>query len=155
MPSYAWKRTLSLLLLLVAAGCESPTALDEQDGALVLTPTPQHSTLQATPAGYIRIGVVPAATSIVLGSPSGDFTVTNKETGAVLFGAGGDVQVDLLSTGTTRTRYWLQTACTGNTTFRDDWVSRAHGYGYETLLEHVPAASCWRLLLGTMPPNAG
>ena len=154
MQSSAPRRSLAFMLLLIGAACETPTGLEEQNGSLVLAPTPQHATLQATPAGHIRIGVVPSATSIVLGSPDGDFTVTNKATGAVLFGGGGDVRVDLLTTGTSRTRYWLQTACTGSTTTRDNFLSRAASYGYETRIEHVPTVPCWRLLLGTLPTSA-
>ncbi|HEX6589647.1 MAG TPA: SpoIID/LytB domain-containing protein [Longimicrobiales bacterium] len=144
---------LMLLALLSAAGCSESLTGPEATGdprVVVLDPS---ASLQATPAGYVRIGVVPSATSIVIGSPDGDFTVTNKETGAVLFGGGGDVRVELMTAGSVRTRWWLQTACTGNVAFRDDWIARAQGYGYETMLEFVPSASCWRLLLGSWPPS--
>lgn len=144
-----------LLLALPIGGCtESPTAPEADLAPIAITAPQQRSTLQATPAGYVRIGVVPSATSIVLGSSGGDFTLTNKENGAVLFSGSNDVQVDLLTAGTVRTRFWLQTACTGNAAFRDDWVARAETQGYETMLEFVASASCWRLLLGTMPAGA-
>lgn len=143
-----------LLLALPAGACmDDPTAPSEAEmSALALTP--QRSRLQATPAGYIRIGVVPSATTIVLGSPDAEFTVTNKANGAVLFSGGGSVQVDLLTAGSVRTRYWLQTACTGSTSYRDAWIADAESYGYETMLEFAAHASCWRLLLGTMPAGA-
>lgn len=144
-----------VLLALAATGCtESPTGLDSAEG-LAPAPGEQRSLVaQATPAGYIRIGVVPSATSITLGATD-EFTVVAKESGAVLFSGAGDVQVDLLTTGTATEQYWLQTACTGSEAFRDQWIEDAESYGYETLIQFVAHAPCWRLILGTMPADAG
>ena len=104
--------------------------------------------LQTTPPGYIRIGVVPSATSIRIGA-AGAFTIRNKATGATLFsGSSGEATVTLLASGTIDTRLWLQTACSG-VAGRDDWLARATALGYETRTEFVPSANCWRLQLGT------
>lgn len=153
LPRRGWYA--ALLLPLAAAACaDDPMAPGATPSTLPITASLSTASLQSTPAGYIRIGVVPSATAITLGSP-GAFTVQNKETGATLFESGGPVQVDLLTSGETRTRFWLQVACTGNTEYRDDWLELAHSYGYETRLEFVPHVPCERLILGTMPPDAG
>jgi SpoIID/LytB domain protein len=104
--------------------------------------------LQATPAGYIRIGVVPSATSVRIGA-DGPFTIRNKRTGDPIFsGSSGEATVTLLTNGTVDTRLWLQTAC-ANTAARDSWLAKAAALGYETFTEFVPTANCWRLRLGS------
>lgn len=105
--------------------------------------------LQATPAGFIRIGVVPSATSIPLGA-SGEWTLRNKATGAVLFsGTGGTVTVDLLAAGEVRTRRWFQVTCTGNPATVTDYVTRGDAAGFETRTEDL--GFCVRVLFGTLP----
>lgn len=143
-----------LLLGLAATACmDSPTGPDGEAGILAAPAEARNATLQATPAGHIRIGVVPSATSITLGAPD-DLILVNKENGAVLFSGTGDVEVNLLTAGTVRTRFWLQTACTGSESVRDDWVADAESNGYETRIELVSSVPCWRLILGTMPAGA-
>lgn len=156
MPQFSRFRSLPglLLALLPLTGCVEDLVGPERDAGSLPVLIGPASSLSATPAGHIRIGVVPSATSITIGSPDGDFTVVNKQTGAVLFGGGADVQVDLLTAGTVRTRYWLQTACTSNIAYRDDWVARAQALGYETMLQQPPSGACWRLLLGSWPTSA-
>lgn len=151
--SRSW-RTLALALAVpaVLAACgESPTGPSMTDAPLAPASfNADHHDLQATPPGYIRIGVVPAATEIVLGASS-SFTLVDKETGATLFsGASGAATVTLLSAGGVDTRRWLQTACTGSESYRDDWVARAEALGYEEIrTEWVASAGCWRLQLGS------
>lgn len=155
MPRAAFpKRSTTVLFLVaaVAAGCGDqllgPGRTDAPPAAL--THTDPLASLQATPPGYIRIGVVPSATEIVIGA-AGDFTVINKATGATLFeGSNDEVTVELLTAGTIDTRLWLQTACVGDEAARDAWLAEAAALGYEARTEFVPAASCWRLQLGTM-----
>ena len=145
-------RFVPLLLLAVGSAACADLTGPQEDMAFEPNAGPSLS-LSATPAGHIRVGVVPSATSIVVGATEGDFTVTNKATGALLFDGAGDVTVDLLTAGTVRTRFWLQTACTGSTALRDDWIARAESLGYETLIEVAPAG-CFRLILGSWPSNA-
>lgn len=105
--------------------------------------------VQSTFNGYIRIGVVPSATTVRIGA-AGAFTIKNKTTGATLFtGSDGEATVNLLTSGTVDTRMWLQTAC-ASAASRDNWLARAAALGYETRTEFVPAANCWRLQLGTL-----
>lgn len=112
------------------------------------------ASLQATPDGYIRIGVVPSATTIDIGA-AGGFTITDKASGATLFTGSNDAAtVELLSAGGTDTRYWLQTSCASEA-YRDSWLALAADLGYETRTEHVPHVPCWRLLLGTVDQGWG
>ncbi|HUE76781.1 MAG TPA: SpoIID/LytB domain-containing protein [Longimicrobiales bacterium] len=137
-----------VLPLLVAACGDSPTGPSVAGPLAPTVVSGDMAALQTTPAGHIRIGVIPSATTIRVGSDA-DFTVTDKATGATLFaGEGGDVTVDLLSLGGVDTRYWLQTSCSSESS-RDDWLARAAALGYETRTEFVPHVPCWRLLLGT------
>lgn len=144
-----WFSTAGLFgALLVLGACSDGLPTDP------LAPTDlqvSHSTaaLQATPPGYIRIGVVPSATSVRIGA-DGAFTITNKATGATLFsGSNSEATVTLLTSGTVDTRRWLQTSCT-SVAGRDAWLAKAAALGYETRTEFVPSANCWRTQLGTL-----
>lgn len=143
---------LLLVVAIMAAACADtmtgPDLIDDR-----LSPTAAGAdavaSLQATPPGYIRIGVVPSATEITLGA-AGAFTVVDKATDETLFsGANAGVTVELLTVGSIDTRLWLQTSCVGEAG-RDAWLAAAHALGYETYTELVPAANCWRTRLGTM-----
>ncbi|MEN2768655.1 SpoIID/LytB domain-containing protein [Ornithinibacillus xuwenensis] len=106
-----------------------------------------------TDTQMIRIGVVPSAESISLGSYE-DFTIIDKETGEALYsGTGGEVYVELSSTSSIETNYRLQTAWTTSVPYMQDWLSRAENAGYETYVE--PYNDGWRLLIGKFPANAG
>ncbi len=140
-----------LALLLLAGAC-----VDSNPAGLGPSPDPRPSSAVAAEAfdGQIRIGVVPSATSIDIGSAS-DYVVRNKATGATLMtGAGDVVNVSLSESAVVRTNYRLQTACTGNAAFRDDWVARATAAGYATYTEFVAGANCWRLFIGEFASNA-
>jgi stage II sporulation protein D len=135
--------------LLLAAGCSDRLPLEPMADAPHGPSFSESVNLQATPPGYIRIGVVPSATSVRIGA-AGAFTIKNKATGATLFsGSDGEATVTLLTSGTVDTRMWLQTACAG-VTARDAWLAKAAALGYETRTEFVPAANCYRLQLGTL-----
>jgi stage II sporulation protein D len=139
---------------LIVAGCADrlPTEAGPGAGSAPLLAEGQPAISAFT--GNIRIGVVPVAASIDIGSAA-DFTVVNKSTGATLFeGSGGEVRVTMVAAGTVRTRWWLQTACTGSQALRDDWIARAEALGYETHIEFVASVPCWRLILGSWPLSA-
>lgn len=107
------------------------------------------ASIQATPAGYIRIGVVPSATSITLGA-EGAWTLRDKATNAVLFsGNGGGLTASLLTAGEVRTRRWFQVTCTGVPATVTDLVTRGQAAGFETLTEDL--GFCVRVLFGTLP----
>jgi len=146
-----------LALSLLAAGC-TDTITSPQPGEEGLAPPAAAgdpmAALQATPPGFIRIGVVPSATVVTLGADA-DFTVINKATTETLItGSDGIVEVELLTAGTVDERFWLQTACVGEAA-RDAWLQAAHDLGHETRTEFVPGVPCWRLLLGTMDQGFG
>jgi stage II sporulation protein D len=143
-----------LALPLIAVGCSdpitgpAPAPTDDRVAPDALSASAQAS-LQATPPGHIRIGVVPSATEILIGA-EGDFTVINKATGAPIFeGSAGEATVELVTAGTIDTRFWLQARCVGEAA-RDAWLAEMAALGHETRTELAPDGSCWRLQLGTM-----
>jgi stage II sporulation protein D len=149
---------LLLLLAVVATSCADSMTGPGPVSDTPLSPTAAGidalSSLQATPPGHIRIGVVPSATELTLGA-TGAFTVVDKATDATLFtGSDGDVAVELLTVGTIDTRLWLQTSCVGEAG-RDAWLAAAHALGYETYTEFVPAANCYRTRLGSLDQSWG
>ncbi|NLG60971.1 MAG: SpoIID/LytB domain-containing protein [Candidatus Cloacimonetes bacterium] len=109
----------------------------------------QETSLQATPPGYIRIGVVPSATSVEIGA-AGDWVVRDKASGATLLGGSGDAAtVRLLAAGEVRTRRWFQVTCSGNAAAIADLVARGQAAGFETLTEDI--GTCTRVLFGSLP----
>jgi len=127
---------LGLAVLLFVVGCAQLGPESAPLGVQADTPT-------------IRIGVVPSATNIELGS-EGAYTLTDKETGAVLFsGAGDTLTVTLGGEAVVSSFYRLQIGCP-----RDPapLVARAEAEGYETFTEPVPAAGCTRVFIGAFDP---
>ncbi|MET3697331.1 SpoIID/LytB domain protein [Bacillus oleivorans] len=100
----------------------------------------------------IRIGVVPTAETIQIGS-NGSFEIKDKVTGNVLFtGTNEQVRVDLSSTSNVRTNYMLQVAFSTSNAYIQDWLTRAETAGYPTYIE--PYNNGWRLLIGEFPADA-
>lgn len=100
----------------------------------------------------IRIGVVPTAESVNIGSNQG-FTITDKETGEIIYtGENGEVRVELASSGTIETNYRLQTSWTTSVPYMQDWLNRAEAAGYDTFIEDYNGG--WRLLIGKFPQDA-
>lgn len=100
----------------------------------------------------IRVGVVPEAESITVGS-DGDFTITDKQTGEVLFeGSGGEATVTLGSSAEVHTNYRLQVAWTTSDAYVDDWVNRANLAGYPTYVESYNGG--YRLFIGEFDADA-
>lgn len=104
--------------------------------------------------GDIRIGVVPAAASVTIGS-EGAFVVSSAATGdEVLQGSNGDVVVSIASPPKVTTYFWLQVVYTTSQAYIDDWVARATDLGYRTMVEQHPSLPGKRLLLGRWPTTA-
>ncbi|HEU4747940.1 MAG TPA: SpoIID/LytB domain-containing protein, partial [Gemmatimonadaceae bacterium] len=104
-------------------------------------------------SGNIRIGVVPTASSVILGSNS-PWTLRNKRTGAVVFsGASGSATVELASGSVSRTNYRLQIVCTPSVTDRDARLALAASRGYVTYSAFFAGANCWRVMIGEYPPT--
>lgn len=125
-----------LLALFLMAGCAQ------------LRPSETPLGVQAD-APIIRIGVVPSATTITLGS-EGPYRLTDKKTGEVLLsGEGNTLTVALGGDAEVESFYRLQLACSGDPA---PLVARAEEGGYETFLEPVPTANCTRIFIGAFDP---
>ena len=104
--------------------------------------------------GNIRIGVVPAASAVTLGSAA-DWTVTNGATGTVLLSGTGGVSatVTLVTGSTSETRFRLQVMCSSAASVAAAQAA-AEAAGHPTHTEPVPAANCTRLYIGSFPSDA-
>lgn len=102
--------------------------------------------------GNIRIGVIPTASSVTIGSTA-DWTITDRTAGTVLLSGTGGVQatVTLESGSVSVTRYRLQVAC-GSASAIAAQQAAAEAAGHPTLTEVIPA--CTRLYIGDFASNA-
>ena len=126
--------------------------LTASDGVHRLSPSHAPSR-QYTADGVpiIRIGVVPSASAITLGSAV-DYEVKDKASGLVLFsGHGGSVSVTLLEHP--ESKYRLQVVC-GSAGAVQALQDAAEAQGVVTYTEYVPAAHCTRVFLGEFPSTA-
>lgn len=137
-------------LLLAAAACadQSPTepAVAPPAGG------PARNVLEPY-AGKIRVGVVPAASSVKIGATVA-FDVREKGTSAYLVSglAGEQVTVTFnpsapVSTNNRR----LQVVCTSTAADRDQRVAAGVAAGFPSAWEYVSTASCWRVYIGERP----
>jgi stage II sporulation protein D len=101
-------------------------------------------------SGNIRIGVVPSAASVTVGSP-GEWVLRDRVTGAALLSGNGDVAT--VTFQGVVAKYRLQVTC-GSLAAVDAWKARAQAEGVVTYTEFVPAANCTRLYLGEFASNA-
>jgi stage II sporulation protein D len=140
-------RIATFAATLLVAGC-----MDGMPTEPVLEPSfgaGPAANLNATPDGYIRIGVVPSTTSLGIGG-TGDFDILDKKTGAVLAsGSNTSATVTLGSNAVSRTNFRLQVVCTNDPA---SLVSRAEALGHVTYLE--PIAACTRVLIGEFASDA-
>jgi stage II sporulation protein D len=102
--------------------------------------------------GNIRIGVIPVASSVTLGSAA-DWTFKNKTTGATLLSGTGGVSatVTLEAGSVSETRWRLQVMC-GSAAAVAARIAAAQALGHVTMTEVIPA--CTRLLIGSFPLSA-
>jgi len=99
--------------------------------------------------GRIRVGVVPAASSVAIGSDAG-YEIRDRATGALLMsGSNGTATVTLQSV--IRSWYRLQVMC-GSTSSVATRKAAAEAKGYPTFTEFVAAANCTRLFIGRFDP---
>ncbi len=97
----------------------------------------------------IRIGVVPEATSVTIGSDA-HFQIESKENGFLLYeGEDEQVEIELQSQGEIETWFRLQTGWTTNESALQDWLSQAEEEGYVTYVE--PYDGGYRMLIGEFP----
>lgn len=149
---------LALGVLLVLAGCSDQLPTEPRaEAALtpILSTSSTSANLQATPPGYIRIGVVRSAEVVTVGG-TGDFAVKDKASGETLLtGSAEDVEVRLVGNYTSKTSKRLQVACIGKAG-RDDLIQRAQAKGYVTYTTFIQTSwgGCWRVYLGDFPMDA-
>ena len=138
----------ALFLALGACSDMDPTGPDARAGGPLL----DEEVGAAAWNGNIRIGVIPTATSVTLGSAA-DWTFTNKTTGATLLSGTGGVSatVTLEAGSVSETRYRLQVMC-GSAAAVNARQGAAEALGHPTMTEVIPA--CTRLLIGSFPLNA-
>lgn len=103
--------------------------------------------------GRIRIGVVPTASTITIGSDA-PWTLRNKTTGAILIGNGlGNAAVTLASGSISHANWRLQVECTSSTAERDARLALAASQGYPTYTAFNTTANCWQVMIGEYPPT--
>lgn len=141
----------TITAVLLAAACVDQGPLDPERA----TP-PDHAARADIPAafnGYIRVGVVPSASSVVLAS-DGAYEVVDGSDGSVIgSGTGDELEVTLGSNVVTRTSMRLQVSC-ASPGGRDDLIQRAQALGYVTHTVQITTSSgstCWRVYLGDFP----
>jgi SpoIID/LytB domain protein len=139
----------ALLLGLGACVDGDPTGLTSAGG-----PRMDGDVSAAAWNGNIRIGVIPTAGSVTIGSAA-DWTITDKTAGTTLLSGTGGVSaaVTLESGSTSETRYRLQVMC-GSDAAVANLKAQAEAAGHPTYTEPVPAANCTRLYIGSFASNA-
>ena len=103
--------------------------------------------------GSIRIGLVPEASSVTIGS-DGTFLVRAGAEGEEVLVGSGEVVVTIATPPQVASYWWLQVVYTTNQAYIDDWIARATALGYETMIEQHPTLPGKRLLLGKWPSSA-
>ncbi|WP_257347905.1 SpoIID/LytB domain-containing protein [Pseudalkalibacillus decolorationis] len=107
---------------------------------------------EASDGQMIRIGVVPQAETIDIGSEE-SFVIKDKVTDEILAeGINDFATISLESSGTIETNYRLQVAWTTSEPYMNDWLDRASNAGYETYIE--PYNNGYRLYIGEFPADA-
>ena len=149
-PCVSRPRLLALLTLALLVGCsESSLTGPELDASPATAGPATGPALSTSPPGFIRIGVVPSATTVQIGGTEG-FVVRDKASGAALLsGSAEEVEVSLGEGATSETHYRLQVACASEAS-RDALVAQAQAQGVVTYVED--AGPCWRVMLGEFDP---
>jgi stage II sporulation protein D len=142
---FRWTAALALAVAAAACADRDPLAPVARDpgGA------PLHDVGAAAFTGRVRIGVVPAATSVTIGSAAA-YEIRDRVTGALLMsGTNGSATVTLQSV--IHSWYRLQVMC-GSASAVATRKAAAEAKGYPTFTEFVAAANCTRLFIGRFDP---
>ncbi|HEX8693169.1 MAG TPA: SpoIID/LytB domain-containing protein [Longimicrobium sp.] len=141
-------RLALLALLAAAAGCEKiPT-----DPPALAPPAAPRRAVEPY-AGKIRIGIVPAASSVKIGATVG-YDVREKGSNAYLVSGVANEQVTVtwnLSVAVATNSRRLQVVCTASAADRDQRVLAGTNAGFPSAWEYVSTASCWRVYIGERP----
>ena len=134
-----------LVSALTAGACSelAPTAPGRSPGA-----GPAFAEMAATAEwdGQIRIGVVPTASSVTIGS-AGDFTIVNGAGTALGSGSGGSVTVTTAGLPPV-THWWLQVSCGSSAATLAPLIAIADANDVPWMTEPHPTVACTRLLVG-------
>ncbi len=149
MPQPRRSRFALLALAAALAACsEDPT----RPAAVAAPGAPVRNVLEAY-NGRIRIGVVPAASSVKIGGTVA-YDVREKGTSAYLVSGLAGEQVTVTwsaSVAVATNNRRLQVVCTSTTTDRDQRVAAGVAAGFPSAWEYVSTASCWRVYIGERP----
>lgn len=141
------------IALAAAAGFAAAACADSPLEPRVAEPArgPAFEMAAAEFSGLVRIGVVPAASSVSLGG-TGEFMVRDKVTREVLLSASASQVSVTLESASVLKKYWrYQVFCTGLTTTRDTWAAKVVAAGYVPYYEQASPGGCWRLRVGNLP----
>jgi stage II sporulation protein D len=138
-----------LALLSAAAGCADtlPTHPD-----IAAPKSPSMNTLEPY-AGKIRVGIIPAATSVKIGATVA-YDVREKGTNAYLVSGLAGEQATVTwnaSVAVATNNRRLQVVCTTTAADRDQRVAAGTAAGFPSAWEYVSTASCWRVYIGERP----
>jgi stage II sporulation protein D len=128
----------ALLCTSVLAAC-----VDTDPTSVNTTPAKPQYAIPANWNGNVRIGVVPTATSITLGS-NGDYTIRGKTSGAVVL-AGNNGSVTVTLTTPLVTKWYVQVIC-GNAAAAQTLIDKAVALGHPVTTEPCPFGT--RVMLG-------
>ena len=146
LPSSLRRLAPGLAALLLAACVESPTA----PAAPSLESVGSTAGASAVYTGSIRIGVVPSASSVTVGS-AGSWVLRDAVSSAELLAGSGDAATVTFQGVISKFR--LQVVC-GSSAAVAAWKASAQAQGYVTYTEFVPSANCTRLFIGEFASNA-
>ena len=132
--------------MLLVAGCVS-TEIAGPPSVQKAIPVDRRSTVISGGAPDIRIGVVPSASAINLGS-AGDFTISDGEV-TLRTGSNGAVKVELVSAPASY--YRLQITCSTEAAQIESLRQAVEALNIITMLQYNSAVGCTRLLVGQFP----
>ena len=104
--------------------------------------------------GRIRIGIIPAATSVKIGATRRRTTCGRRAPTPTSSPESANEQVTVTwSSGVAVAinNRRLQVVCTASSTDRDQRVAAGIAAGFPSAWEHVPASGCWRVYIGERP----
>ncbi|HET7230772.1 MAG TPA: SpoIID/LytB domain-containing protein [Longimicrobium sp.] len=149
MRSRTTRLALLAAVILAGAACSGePTT-----PSAALSPRgPRANTLEPY-TGKVRVGIVPAASSVKIGATVG-YDVREKGTSAYLVSGLANEQVTVtwnsgypVATNNRR----LQVVCTTSAADRDQRVAAGTAAGFPSAWEYVSTAGCWRVYIGERP----
>ncbi|MEW5929647.1 MAG: SpoIID/LytB domain-containing protein [Gemmatimonadota bacterium] len=150
---HALRRSRAALLAVLAALAACSEELPTRPDAAVLPPQQAQRNVLEAYNGRIRIGVVPAASSVKVGATVA-YDVREKGSSAYLVSGLAGEQVTVTwspSVAVATNNRRLQVVCTGTAADRDQRVAAGVAAGFPSAWEYVSTAACWRVYIGERP----